>query len=189
MHCPAGCEQRFAAKNFVVDSHARSRHLEHAAFYGEKIVIQGRHDVPAGCFDHEEANACFFDGCIRQAKVAQELGSADLEIFQVVSMVDDLHLIGIGIPDAYVAPVNENGFRSVHKLLECSDAGKLPDAVLHELRGLHFLQSFNFLDEDFFQKRGSLHVIAMRATGRLGHNAVDDALLQKIRRGKLQGLS
>ena len=97
--------QRLAASvaQFVRELQRPARGLGERRADQHFVVVAKRHDVAAPDLDDDEQRATLLDLAIRHAGRAAEVRPPDLEPHQVLGVMRDRHLIGLGVADAHAA--------------------------------------------------------------------------------------
>ncbi len=90
--------------NGVAEAHAARGHFPHPTAHPHEIVIPRRLPIAQGRFVHREPVPPRLEVTIAQASLAQILGSSDIEPDKIARVIDDTHLIGLGVvhPDLHV---------------------------------------------------------------------------------------
>ena len=90
-----------SAHHFVGELHAHRREQRPRRPHLEVVVVLRRFAIRAVRFDHRQREALDLHLAIAPARLAQQVGAADLEPHEVVRVVDDAHLVGFGVAHAH----------------------------------------------------------------------------------------
>ena len=102
----------FAARKLVIESHEPAVRLCKRRHNRDFIVIPGGVQITAVRFRHREQNSvCALHMFVIESERAAEIGARYLHPDEVVGMIGNPHLIGLGITDADCGGVLWHGLR------------------------------------------------------------------------------
>ena len=123
---PAG-RQRGAVSlqaDAVMEPHRHGAERFEGGLDPEQVVVEGRFAVTALHLGHREEDSLPFRLVVGNARLAHELGPADLEPTEIVGVIGDAHLVRVAVDD----PVGGDVLHGARRLgrTPCTPDGKTP---------------------------------------------------------------
>lgn len=96
---PAGTQRSVASQQLVLEPQRTRRPFSYGRPDHDFLIVAERSDEPAAGLGDDQQEPSLLDLGIGDAGLAAEVGSADLEPDEIVRVMCDRHLIGLGIAD------------------------------------------------------------------------------------------
>src|SRR4051812_40224970 len=91
---------RLGVADHVVERDRSRPDVTNSSRDANEIVVAGASVKAEACFDDGEGDVASLERGVGSAERTDEFGAADLAPYQVVRVIDDLHLIGLGVTNA-----------------------------------------------------------------------------------------